>query len=49
MKLLDDASEALQYNRDLLQTALNHVRQGHCGVRSGSQAHPLEQSRSATS
>ncbi len=28
MKLLDDASEALQYNRDLLQTALNHVRQG---------------------
>nr|WP_319390447.1 PAS domain-containing hybrid sensor histidine kinase/response regulator [uncultured Cohaesibacter sp.] len=28
MKLLDDASEALHYNRDLLQTALNHVRQG---------------------
>jgi Na+/proline symporter/signal transduction histidine kinase len=28
LKLLDDASEALQYNRDLLQTALDHVRQG---------------------
>lgn len=28
LKLLDDASEAIQYNRDLLQTALEHVRQG---------------------
>lgn len=28
LKLLDDASEALQYNRDLLQTALDHVREG---------------------
>ncbi|KND21002.1 NahK/ErcS family hybrid sensor histidine kinase/response regulator [Pannonibacter sp. Q-1] len=28
MKLLDDASEAIQYNRDLLQTALDQVRQG---------------------
>ena len=28
LKLLDDASEALQYNRDLLQSALDHVRQG---------------------
>jgi Na+/proline symporter/signal transduction histidine kinase/CheY-like chemotaxis protein len=28
LKLLDDASEAIQYNRDLLQTALDHVRQG---------------------
>ncbi len=28
MKLLDDASAALQYNRDLLQTALDHVHQG---------------------
>ncbi len=27
-KLLDDASEAIQYNRDLLQSALDHVRQG---------------------
>jgi PAS domain-containing protein len=26
--LLDDASEALQYNRDLLQSAIDHVRQG---------------------
>ncbi|MCG8561491.1 MAG: hybrid sensor histidine kinase/response regulator [Hyphomicrobiales bacterium] len=28
MKLLDDASEAIQYNRDLLQSALDQVRQG---------------------
>jgi len=28
MKLLDDASTALQYNRDLLQTALDQVGQG---------------------
>jgi Na+/proline symporter/signal transduction histidine kinase len=28
LKLLDDASEAIQYNRDLLQTALDHVREG---------------------
>lgn len=28
MKLLDDASEALQYNRDLLQSALDQVSQG---------------------
>ncbi len=28
VKLLDDASTAIQYNRDLLQTALNQVRQG---------------------
>ncbi len=28
VKLLDDASAAIQYNRDLLQTALNQVRQG---------------------
>ncbi|GGB48762.1 histidine kinase [Roseibium aquae] len=28
VKLLDDASAALQYNRDLLQTALNQVSQG---------------------
>jgi len=28
LRLLDDASAALQYNRDLLQTALDHVRQG---------------------
>jgi Na+/proline symporter/signal transduction histidine kinase len=28
MKLLDDASEAIQYNRDLLQSAIDHVRQG---------------------
>ena len=27
-KLLDDASAALQYNRDLLQSALDHVHQG---------------------
>jgi Na+/proline symporter/signal transduction histidine kinase/CheY-like chemotaxis protein len=30
LKLLDDASEAIQYNRDLLQTALDHVGQGIC-------------------
>ncbi len=28
LKLLDDASEALQYNRDLLQSALDQVKQG---------------------
>ncbi len=28
MKLLDDASQAIQYNRDLLQTALDQVDQG---------------------
>ena len=28
LKLLDDASEALQYNRDLLQSALDQVRNG---------------------
>ncbi len=28
LKLLDDASEAIVYNRDLLQTALDHVGQG---------------------
>ncbi|MFP3920370.1 MAG: NahK/ErcS family hybrid sensor histidine kinase/response regulator [Dichotomicrobium sp.] len=28
LKLLDDASEAIQYNRDLLQQALDQVRQG---------------------
>lgn len=28
MKLLDDASAAIQYNRDLLQSAIDHVRQG---------------------
>ncbi|MCH9806130.1 MAG: hybrid sensor histidine kinase/response regulator [Alphaproteobacteria bacterium] len=30
MRLLDDASEALQYNRDLLQSALDQVRHGLC-------------------
>ena len=28
LRLLDDASEAIQYNREILQTALDHVRQG---------------------
>ncbi|MDF2995435.1 MAG: multi-sensor hybrid histidine kinase [Xanthobacteraceae bacterium] len=28
LKLLDDASAAIQYNREILQTALDHVRQG---------------------
>lgn len=28
LKLLDDANTAIQYNRELLQTALDHVRQG---------------------
>jgi Na+/proline symporter/signal transduction histidine kinase len=28
LRLLDEASEAVQYNRDLLQLALDHVRQG---------------------
>ena len=27
-KLLDDANAAIQYNREILQTALDHVRQG---------------------
>ena len=30
LKLLDDASEALQYNRDILQSALDQVRHGLC-------------------
>ena len=28
LKVLDDASAAIQYNREILQTALDHVRQG---------------------
>ncbi|PLX45046.1 MAG: hybrid sensor histidine kinase/response regulator [Hyphomicrobiales bacterium] len=28
LSLLDDATEAIQYNRELLQSALDHVRQG---------------------
>ena len=28
LKLLDDATAAIQYNREILQTALDHVRQG---------------------
>src|SRR4029079_15086343 len=28
VKLLDDATAAIQYNREILQTALDHVRQG---------------------
>src|SRR4029434_10912038 len=28
LKLLDDASAAIQYNREILPTALDHVRQG---------------------
>src|SRR6187401_1976421 len=28
LKLLDDANAAMQYNREILQTALDHVRQG---------------------
>jgi Na+/proline symporter/CheY-like chemotaxis protein len=28
LKLLDDANAAIQYNREILQTALDHVRQG---------------------
>jgi Na+/proline symporter/signal transduction histidine kinase/CheY-like chemotaxis protein len=28
LKLLDDANAAIHYNREVLQTALNHVRQG---------------------
>jgi len=28
LRLLDDASAAIQYNREILQTALDHVRQG---------------------
>jgi Na+/proline symporter/signal transduction histidine kinase len=30
LKLLDDASDALQYNRDILQSALDQVRHGLC-------------------
>jgi Na+/proline symporter len=35
LKLLDDANAAIHYNREILQTALDHVRQGHRGVRQG--------------
>ena len=28
LKLLDDANAAIHYNREILQTALDHVRQG---------------------
>jgi hypothetical protein len=28
MRLLDDASDAIVYNRDLLQSAIDHVEQG---------------------
>ncbi len=28
LKLLDDATDAIQYNRDLLQSAIDHMRQG---------------------
>lgn len=28
LKLLDDSHAALHFNREILQTALNHVRQG---------------------
>jgi PAS domain-containing protein len=28
VRLLDDASAAIQHNRDLLQSAINHVKQG---------------------
>src|SRR5476649_1144977 len=28
LKLFDDANAAIQYNREILQTALDHVRQG---------------------
>lgn len=30
LKLLDDASAAIQYNRDLLQTSLDYMREGLC-------------------
>ena len=42
LRLLDDASEALQYNRDLLQSALDQVRHGLERVRQGHAAHLLE-------
>src|SRR4029078_3944095 len=31
VRLLDDASAAIQYNRDLLQSAIDHVKQGIAG------------------
>ena len=42
LRLLDDASEALQYNRDLLQSALDQVRHGLERVRQGHAADLLE-------
>ena len=42
LRLLDDASEALQYNRDLLQSALDQVRHGLERIRQGHAADLLE-------
>ena len=42
MKLLDDASAAIQYNRDLLQSAIDNVGQGIAVFDSEWQAHLLE-------
>ena len=47
MKLLDDASAAIQYNRDLLQSAIDNVGQGIAVFDSEGKPHLLELSVSA--
>ena len=42
LKLLDDANAAIHYNREILQTALEHVSEGDRGVRQGHAARLLE-------
>ncbi len=42
LKLLDDSHAALHFNREILQTALNHVRQGIAVFDAGSAADLLE-------
>ncbi len=42
LKLLDDASAAIHYNREILQTALDHVRQGIAVFRQGTRPYLLE-------
>ena len=42
LKLLDDANAAIHYNREILQTALDHVQRRHRGVRQGAAARLLE-------
>ena len=49
MRLLDDASAAIQHNRDLLQSAIDNVDQGIAVFEPGHDADLLEQPRSRTS